>query len=335
MERILVPLDGSHLAEAAVPIAARLAEACGAAITLLHVIEKDAPSSIHGEPHLANATEAGAYLAQLTRRLAADGRTVDYHVHEVPVGNVARSIASHAEEQRSDVVVVSTHGAGGIRRGLWGSIAQRVLQLSRRPVLLVRTHWAPPVPPPFDPATIMVPLDGTVAAEAALPLASKLALALDARLRLVVVVPTLETVAGELQPKATFLPGTTRMLLDVREEQATAYLEDLAAYLRSTGVPSVAEVRRGAPVVELAADAAEHGDGLVVAATHGRAGVQAIWSTSVATRLLKRTNAPILLVPIVEPASKPVLQSAAHESASVDRVPGPRDPGAPGAGKGG
>jgi nucleotide-binding universal stress UspA family protein len=303
MERILVPLDGSHLAEAAVPIAVRLADACGAAITLLHVIEKDAPTSIHGEPHLATATEAGVYLGRLTHQLAAGGRKVDQHVHEVPVGDVARSIASHVDEGTIDLVVVSTHGAGGIRRGLWGSIAERVLQLSRRPVLLVRTQLAPPVARPFEPATIMVPLDGTVAAEAALPLATKLARALGAQLRLVMVVPTLDTVAGERQPKATLLPGTTRMLLDVQEGQANAYLEDLTASIQSTGLSSVAEVRRGAPVAELAIDAAEHADGLVVAATHGRAGLQAIWSTSVASRLLKRTNAPILLVPIVEPAS--------------------------------
>jgi nucleotide-binding universal stress UspA family protein len=334
MERILVPLDGSRLAEAALPIAARLADACGSAITLLHGIEQDAPSSVHGEPHLATGAEAAAYLDRLTRQLATGGRIVDYHVHEVPVGNVARSIADHAEEQKSDVVVVSTHGAGGIRRELWGSIAQRVLQLSRRPVLLVRARWAPPVSAPFNPATIMVPLDGSVAAEAALPLASKLAHALDARLRLVMVVPTLGTVAADDRPEATFLPGTTRILLDVREEQATAYLEELAAYLRSSGVPSLAEVRRGAPVAELAADAAEHGDGLVVTATHGRAGLQAIWSTSVATRLLKRTHAPILLVPISEPASNSVIQSRSHEKASVDPGPRPLNPEPSGARKG-
>ncbi len=302
-ERILVPLDGSHLAEAAMPIVARLAKALGATVTLLHVIEKDAPSSIHGEPHLAKEAEAEAYLERLAKRLAAGGITVEYHVHEVPVGDVPRSIAGHANEQQSDLVVMTTHGAGDLRRGLWGSNAQRVLQICRRPVLLVRTESVPPVPPPFEPATIMVPLDGTVAAEAALALASKLAHALGAQLRLVMVVPTLETVAGEQQPRATFLPGTTRLLLNVEEEQAAAYLEDLVASLDEAGVPAVAEVRRGAPVAELAADAAEHADGLVVAATHGRAGLQAIWSTSVATRLLKRTNAPILLVPIVEPAS--------------------------------
>lgn len=314
--RVLVPLDGSHLAEGAVPIAARLAEAFGAAITLLHVIEKAAPSSVHGEPHLAREAEAEAYLGRIARELAAHGGTVDYHVHEVPVGDVARSIASHADEQESDIVVVSTHGGGDLRRGLFGSIAQRVLQICRRPVLLVRTERAPAVHPPFDPTTIMVPLDATTAAEMALPMASTLARALDATLRLVMVVPTLQTVGGEHQPQAALLPGTTRVLLDAREAKAIAYLEDLADSLRTAEVPCVAEVRRGAPVAELAADAAEHGDGLVVAATHGRAGLQAIWVASVATRLLKRTDAPILLIPILEPPPDPGAGQASKERAA-------------------
>lgn len=301
-KRVLVPLDGSHLAEGAVPIALRLAEACGAEITLLHVIERAAPSSIHGEPHLAEETEAEAYLAGLARELAERGATVDYHVHEVPVGDVARSIADHADEHESEIVVVSTHGGGDLRRGLFGSIAQRVLQICRRPVLLVRTERAPEVHPPFDPATIMVPLDATAASEKALPLASALARALKAQLRLVMVVPTLGTIGGEHRPQAALLPGTTRVLLDAREERAAAYLGDLIDSLSAAGVPSIGEVRRGAPVEELATDAAEHGDGLVVAATHGRAGLQAIWVASVATRLLKRTTAPILLIPIIDPA---------------------------------
>jgi nucleotide-binding universal stress UspA family protein len=311
--RILVPLDGSYLAEAAVPIAARLAEACGAEITLLHVLEKGAPSSVHGEPHLSKEEEAEAYLAAVAQDLTAHGGTIDHHVHEVPVGDVARSIASHADEQESELVIVCAHGAGDLRRGLFGSIAQRVLQICRRPVLLVRTQRAPDVHPPFDPTTIMVALDATVAAEAALPLASRLARLLHAQLRLVMVVPTLETIGGERQPQAALLPGTTRVLLDAREEQAAAYLQELSESLRAAGVPNVAEVRRGAPVAQLAADAAEHGDGLVVAATHGRAGLQAIWSTSVATRLMKRTNAPILLVPIVEPAPKMPVQEGSEE----------------------
>jgi nucleotide-binding universal stress UspA family protein len=146
----------------------------------------------------------------------------------------------------------------------------------------------------------MVPLDATAAAEAALPAATTLARCLGAQLRLVIVVATAETVSGEQIPTATFLPTTTRALLDVQEKQALAYLERLAQSIRSTGVPAMAEVRRGETVAELATDTGEHGDGLVVVATHGRAGLQAIWSSSVATRLLRRTRAPILLVPIIE-----------------------------------
>lgn len=305
MERLLVPLDGSQLAEAALPIAARLADACSAAIALLHVIEKDAPNSIHGDRHLVSRADAEAYLAQLAQQLAGEDRRVEFHVHEAPVGNVAQSIATHAEGPRSDLILLSTHGAGGVREALWGSIAQRALQLSHRPMLLVRARGDTRATPLFTTRTIMVPLDGTTAAEAALPLASTLARRLDVHLRLVMVVPTLETVAGEQQPRATFLPGATRVLLDVQEEQATAYLEHLAASIRSMGVPTFAEVRRGAPVAQLAADTTEHADGLVVAATHGRAGLQAIWSPSVAARLLKRTSAPVLLVPIIEPDPRP------------------------------
>ena len=298
VERLLVPLDGSRLAEAALPMATRLAATCGAAIALLHVIERGAPSRVHGERHLADRADAEGYLTQLARQLTGHGPPVEFHVHEAPVGDVARSIAIHADEHASDLVVLSTHGAGGIREALWGSIALRVLQVSRRPMLLTRAHWVTPL---FTPRTIMVPLDGTAAAEAALPLASSLAHRMDFHLRLVMVVPTLETTAGEQQPKATFLPNTTRELLDAEEKQAVVYLEQLAASIRSTGVPTFAEVRRGAPVAQLAADAVEHADGLVVAATHGRAGLQTVWSPSVVARLLRRTGAPVLLVPIGEP----------------------------------
>jgi nucleotide-binding universal stress UspA family protein len=298
VKRLLVPLDGSRLAEAALPMTARLAAACGAAITLLHVIERDAPSRVHGERHLADRADADVYLAEIARLWTGDGPPVEFHVHEAPVGDVARSIAVHAEERASDLVVLSTHGAGGIRDALWGSVAQRVFQLSRRPILLVRAHWVIQL---FTPRTIMVPLDGTAAAEAALPLATTLADATDVHLRLVMVVPTLETAAGEQQPQATFLPATTRALLEAEHTRAVAYLEHLAASIRSTGVPAFAEVRRGAPVAELAADTVEHADGLVVAATHGRAGLQAVWSPSVAASLLRRTGAPVLLVPIVDP----------------------------------
>jgi len=114
------------------------------------------------------------------------------------------------------------------------------------------------------------------------------------------VVATSFTISRTQAPAATFMPMATGALLDLEERQANDYLEQLAETLRDAGIGAIAEVRRGSPVGELAQDRDEHGDGLVVSATHGRAGLQAIWTSSVAGGLLKRTAAPVLLVPIVE-----------------------------------
>jgi nucleotide-binding universal stress UspA family protein len=297
--RMLVPLDGSHLAEAVLPVVTRLADSCGATIVLMHLIERGAPTTVHGERHLTNPADAEAYLSDLAQRLVGPGRTIEHHTHEVPVGDVAKSIAAHVAEHGIDLIVLGTHGEGGIRDAIWGSIAQQTLQHSTVPVLLVR-GGSPGQPSTFAPGTIMVPLDATAASEAALTAAVALAQCLDSKLRLLMVVATTDTVSGEQQATATFMPSATRAMLDAQVEQATAYLESLADSVRSLGVPTTTEVRRGNTVSELATDTGEHADGLIVVATHGRAGLQAIWSPSVAARLLKRARAPILLVPIVD-----------------------------------
>jgi nucleotide-binding universal stress UspA family protein len=291
MRRILLPLDGSRLAEAALPVGRALAAAAGATLVLLHVLERNATPQVHGERHLTETGEAERYLAHVADDLAAAGLAVERHAHADPVGDVAASIAIHADAHAIDLIVLCTHGAGGIRGALWGSIAQQVVQRSACPVLLVRAG-APGGDAPFRPSTIMVSLDGTVAAEAAVAPAAALARDLGAQLRLVVVVPTIPRV-----PRATFSAAAARMLADVQERQASAYLERVAA---TVGVPARTEVRRGNAVAELATDTGEHADGLIVIATHGRAGLQAVWSPAVAARLLRRTRAPILLVPIAE-----------------------------------
>lgn len=286
------------MAESALPIATAIADACGASITLLHLVERGAPGQVHGERHLTGAGEANVYLSDVARRLAAEGRNVDTHTHEVPVGNVAESIASHAEEHGTDLIVMSTHGAGGMRDVIWGSIAQQVLQRTTLPILLTRAGRDSSQA--FAPRTIMVPLDATAAAEGAIGPAEGLARCLGARIRLVIVVATPETVPGQWRPTATMLPTGTRELLDVQVKQANVYLERLVKQIQSSGAEATMEVRRGDAVTELATDTGEHGDGLVVVATHGRAGLQAIWSPSVAARLLTRTRAPVLLVRIVD-----------------------------------
>jgi len=82
-KHLLVPLDGSHLAEAVLPAVSFLAQKLRVPITLTHVIERDAPRKIHGEPHLANEEEAYAYLDQVAARAFAAKLRVECHVHLV------------------------------------------------------------------------------------------------------------------------------------------------------------------------------------------------------------------------------------------------------------
>jgi nucleotide-binding universal stress UspA family protein len=297
--RLLVPLDGSRLAEAVLPVVTRLALATGATAVLLHVLERGAPVTVHGERHLQSLDEAKIYLHDLAARLRAQGVSVETHAHEVPDGDVTKSIARHVIEEKGDLIVMCTHGTGGVRDLLFGSIAQQVLKRGTVPVLLVRA--APDSDTAaFEPSTILVPLDGSAAAEAALGPAGDLARHLGSSVHLVTVVATPGTVSGDRQVVAQTLPAATRVALDLEEGEAKEYLERAASHMRDTGVTVSTEVRRGDAPHALADEAAEPGVGLVVVATHGRAGVQALWAGSVTARLLARTRAPILLLRTIE-----------------------------------
>ncbi len=298
-QRLLIALDGSHLAEVVLPMVERLAPALGATVVLLHVLERSAPARVHGERHLRTVIEAEEYLDHLAEGLRSRGISVETHAHEAPEGDVARSIAAHALEVSADVIVLCTHGSGGIRDLLSGSIAQQVLKRGTTPVLLVRSS-PDGVQVPFEPRRILVPLDATAAAEPALEPARQLALCLGATLHLVMVVATPGTLHGGRQALAQALPTGIRAVLDLEEEEAQRYLEEIAERQRALGLVVTTEVRRGDTTAALADEAAEPGIGLVVVATHGRAGVQAIWVGSVTARLLGRTRAPLLLLRTIE-----------------------------------
>ena len=291
--RFLVPLDGSQLAEAVLPLVARLALACGASVVLLHVIERSAPSTVHGERHLTAADEATTYLQGVQARLQRGNIAVELHTHEAPEGDVARSIVDHASEEGADLTVLCTHGRGHVRDLLFGSIAQQVLRRGATPVLLVKPTQddaSPVLPVP----SVRVALDGTAEAEPALLPAQQIARALGVPLELVMVVATPGTVRGDRAPVATLLPATARAALDLACLDADRYLATQADALRASGLQVETRVSRGDIATALAA---KEGDAaLTVVATHGKAGLQAIWAGSVIALLLARTRGPVLLL---------------------------------------
>lgn len=298
---LLVPLDGSHLAEAALGPVATLARRLGARVALSHVLERAAPETIHGERHLARPEDAMAYLRRVARGLAAQGVSAEIVV-ENEREDIARTISAQAAALGADLVVLCTHGAGGLRGLLFGRVAQQVLAGGAVPVLLIRPDATER--PPFVCRRIMVPLDGSGSSEGALPVAGAIARAFDAEVVLAQVVPTVTTTLGERGASVTLMPTAAAAVLDTEAERAAAYLETLRERLVAGGVTARVTVERGEPVQALVATVASQAADFVVMATHARAGIAAVWTGSVAARFLSRVAIPVLLVraPAEEPA---------------------------------
>jgi nucleotide-binding universal stress UspA family protein len=296
---LLVPLDGSSMAESALPAAAQLASRTGAQLTLVHVVEKNAPSEVHSDRHLVGASEAGAYLAEVARRPLLAGLRVVTHVHEVEVSDVARSISEHAAELAPDLVVMSTHGKGSARRMFFGAIAQQVIGHGDTPVLLLRpAEDGPGGGQELRLRTILVPIDGDPAHERALPVAEELARSFTCRLDLLMVVPTVAALGGLQAAASMLLPNAMRAKLEMDSAGAYEHVEEQARAISARGVRATSATSRGDPARAIVSAARRLSSDLVVMGTHGRAGTDAFWEGSVAARVVSRARVPLLLVPL-------------------------------------
>jgi nucleotide-binding universal stress UspA family protein len=295
LRHVLVPLDGSVLAEAALPAAAATAKAFDARVTLFHVLEEWAPETVHGQRHLTDLAQARAYLDSVAKRPIFGDREVEIHVHEARTGNVADSIMAHADELGADLVVLCTHGQGGLKGLFFGRIALQALGRGRTPILLI-TPPAKGEPPPFECRTILVPLDGTAGHEPALPTASLLARAWTATVHLVMVVPTASTLSGAEAATGVLMPSATRVALDLAQGGAEEYVERLAQGLRAEGLSVKSHVSRGDPAACLVEAASAVGADLVVVASHAKAPMDAFWSGSLTPKLMEKLDRPLLLI---------------------------------------
>jgi nucleotide-binding universal stress UspA family protein len=145
-DEILVPLDGSVLAEAALPHARALSKAFDARVTLISVIE---PATVISQPGMvgpvlsvpvdaeAEMTALREYLDKIATNLRTEGIDVRIAVRE---GDSASEVVDYAAANREDIIVMSTHGRSGIRRWVYGSVADKVLRSANVPVLLIRAH---------------------------------------------------------------------------------------------------------------------------------------------------------------------------------------------------
>jgi nucleotide-binding universal stress UspA family protein len=300
-KHILVPLDGSKLAEAALPVALSFATAMDAPVTLLHVIEQHAPEEIHHQVHLTGKQEAETYLAHVAKTFFPQGLQVDWHVHTAAVQDVSRSIVDHsADEFQPDLIILSSHGNSGVHDLLYGTIAQEVAAEGETPVLLVKPSETLST---FAPRHILVPLDNESIHDAVLPLAKDLARGFSAQLDLLCVIPTFSTLSGEKAAASNLMPATTAAYLDITEENAREHFQEHLDDFIKSRIPASAVIARGDPAVVITRTAEELPADLIIFGTHGRAGLEAFWNRSVAAGVARRTSRPLLLVPLEPPTS--------------------------------
>lgn len=291
----LVPLDGSRLAEAVLPAVETLASRTHARVLLLHVLEEHAPTTVHGEHHIAGAEEAIQYLAELTAQLQHAGLDVEPHLHNGREADVAHCITTHAAERNAAVVILSTHGSGGLRDFLFGSIAQQVYQQGTLPMLLVRPR-ADGTAPPFVLRHILAPLEGLSSGEPVLEMALPLARLFGAHLHLAMVIPTLATLTDERALSGLLLPSTMKAVLDLAAQGAAEHLHQARERCQAEGVHASAEVLRGDAVLEALDLAQRLQVDLIIAASSGATGLRGLLEGSAAKRITDKMRAPILLV---------------------------------------
>jgi nucleotide-binding universal stress UspA family protein len=297
-KHILVPLDGSKLAEAVLPAAASLAQKFQAPVTLLHIIEQDAHEEVHRDHHLTNAAEAQVYLKEIVKKAFSLQVKVDWHVHSAAVADVARSIVDHsADEFQPDLILLCAHGNSGMRDLFIGNIAQQVAASSEIPVLLIKPADASIS---FIINRILVPLDNESIHDKSIPPAKDLADAYKAQLDLLCVIPTLGTLSGEKAASGNLMPATTTAYLDIAEEIAEEHIQAHLDELLKSGIPTSGEIARGDPASMIAKTADRIDANLIVIGTHGRVGLDAFWNRSVAARVSLKTKIPLLLIPLTE-----------------------------------
>jgi len=301
-KHIFVPLDGSGLAEAALPAVSFFAMCFGARVSLVHLIEKGRPQTVHEQPHLHDEKEAAAYLDGIARSFPPS-IPVDCHVHTEEVSHVAQSIADHSTgELLSDLVIMCTHGDEGTRRFVSASIAQQVIARGTVPVLAVHAESGPRRE--FSCGKILMPLGGQRDHGDVLESAVQFARCCGSIIRMVSVVPTFDTIPGKWFQVGRLMPGATAEMLDIEAEEMASFLDSQEAALRKRSVVAEIKVLRGEAGHGIASDAEESGSAMIVMATHGKSGMSALWEGSVAHKVFAESKKPIMLLPVVGVAAK-------------------------------
>ncbi|MFQ6029251.1 MAG: universal stress protein [Dehalococcoidia bacterium] len=275
--RILVPLDGSDLAEQVLPYVRALGRSLKSPIELISTFEA-APEEVadprHG--HYAHQIDASTQADSLDYLNGIKSGSLDDLGVEVSCtineGHPAEWIVAEAEKQADTLIAMSTHGRSGMARFVMGSTTDKVLRAASSPMLIVRCEEGAARPREVQLQTAIVPLDGSPLAERILAHVTTIAKSLGISVMLVRVTPHFD-------------------------EMALEYLRSIAAVMRGEGVASVEErLLHGNPAEAIVDFALETNNNLVAMTTHGRSGVGRWVLGSVTDRVVQHSGDPVLVV---------------------------------------
>lgn len=283
-KKILVPLDGSKLAERVLPFARRLADSFGAAVELLRVSNPDA------RPPFSPPQASAQYLKEVSEKYFPASAQV---AEVAEVGEPAQVIIDRAKADPACLIAMATHGMSGMRRWLLGSVAAKVVHTAANPLLLVRpADGDPSMPVVLN--TIFVPLDGSALAEKALPhvIALGKTMNLEVHLMRVYTLPPDAYVVAD----GVIAQGPAAFRDSIKNE-ATTYLEGKIDELRASGLERlVATAIEGDAASEIIDIARKTPNNLIAMSTHGRSGVGRWLLGSVAEKVIQHSQDPVLVI---------------------------------------
>ena len=293
---ILVPVDGSTLAEAAVPYALTLAERARSKVQFVFVYQDRLP--------LEPVEWAWQYLLQLTA--AARERLGDSVSSALLHGPVAANLVKQARKIGADLVIMTTHGRGGLERAWLGSVTDQLIRRIGIPVMVIRPADGVAAPD-VQPSEILVPLDGSTLAETALQPAAALARLWDAELTVVQIVYPDPIVA---EPGRAVPETSIQELTAIARASAEEYVRLAAERLRGSGVKAsgMALMATDGPAQQLRELARPGQVSLIAIATHGRGGIRRLVLGSVTDKLVRTAEVPVLVVPPA-PRTRPARQA--------------------------
>lgn len=336
-QKVLVPLDGTEMADSIVPYVSQIAGGLKSRVLLLSVVDPEElefftrlevmrvkqslggfvpgvavsqpvikPQSVRAGEAVSAQDIADLYARRAFERLEG---TLKRHLESIAAhlaaqdvqatiltsfGEVSGEIVGVAEREACDLIAMSTHGRNLLGRGMLGSVTDKVVHLTRVPVLTIRPEEAQSYRQGgLRLSTVVVPLDGSLLAETALPYARELARRLSLRLVLarVVDIGVFATRLDEYDYISTI--PLDEQLVSLSE----AYLKGVVEKLAPAGLDVKWVVLRGDPAQQIVKLAQETPGTLVVMSTHGRSGIRKLVVGSVAEKVVRSSAAPVLIVP--------------------------------------